>query len=314
MKLGSTVDDGRGVSVAIIAQDEEANIADCLASVGWADEVVVVDGGSRDRTAEIAADMGAHVRHNPWPGFSQQWDLAISLANRDWVFLLAADERVTDELAQEIVAMAAGDNACDGYRVPRQTYFLDRAMRGCGWSDQLELRLFRRGHGRMDGRLVHEQLIVDGRVGVLTGGLTHYSHPSVRDYIANLNRCTSLEAEEALTYDVHESWLPPFAALWRAGRRWLRSDRSYGTTHTILKSELKNRVVWLPLQPLAPLLRFVQMYFVQRGYLDGRHGLYLSLLSGMYVFVKQVKRWELLRKRAGRAVGIEVTGKVETHA
>lgn len=303
----------RGVTVAIIAQDEETNIADCLTSVAWADEVVVVDGGSRDRTPEIAESMGAHVHHNPWPGFSQQWDLAISLAKRDWVFLLAADERVTEELAREIRAVVAGDADCDGYRVRRQTYFVDRAMRGCGWSDQLELRLFRRGRGKMDGRLVHEQLIVEGTVGLVAGRLIHYSHPTIRDYIANLNRCTSLEAEEALAFDVQESWLPPFGALWRAFRRWLRSDRSYGTAHSILKSELKNRVVWLPLQPFAPPLRFVQMYVAQRGYLDGRHGLYLSLLSGIYVFVKQVKLWEMRRTRAERQIKVDVGEKVKTH-
>jgi (heptosyl)LPS beta-1,4-glucosyltransferase len=82
-----------GVSVVIIAQDEEPNIGDCLRSVAWADQVVVVDGGSRDRTPEIAASLGAEVHHNPWPGFSSQWDTAISFATHDWVFMLAADER-----------------------------------------------------------------------------------------------------------------------------------------------------------------------------------------------------------------------------
>ena len=303
------------ITVAIIAQEEEANIADCLATVRWADEVVVVDGGSRDRTAEIAESMGARVHHNPWPGFSKQWDLAIGLSGGAWVFVLAADERVTEELAGQIEATVAGDSACDGYRVRRQTYFLDRAMRGCGWRDQLELRLVRRGRGRMDGRLVHEQLVVDGSVGVLDGRLVHYSHPTVRDYIANLNRCTTLEAQEALAFDVQESWLPPIGALGRAARRWVGSDRSYGTAHAILKAELKNRVVWLPLLPFAPLLRFAQMYVVQRGYQDGRHGLYLSLLSGIYVFVKQVKLWELRRTRSkqGSAAVIDQEERVKTY-
>lgn len=305
-----------GVTVAIIAQDEEANISDCLASTGWADEVIVVDGGSRDRTPGIAAGMGAIVHHNPWPGFSEQWDTAIGLATRDWVFLLAADERVTPELAMQIAGVAGGDVAYDAFRVPRRTHFLDRAMRGCGWNDQLELRLFRRGRGRMDGRLVHEQLIVDGPAGELTGRLTHYSHPTVREYIANLNRCTSLEAEESLAYDVRESWLPPFGSLWRAGHRWLGSSRSYAAAYAILKDELKNRVVWLPLQPFAPLLRFLQMYVAQRGYLDGRHGLYLSLLSAIYVFVKQVKLWELRRRRAvaREPVGAPKTEREHAHA
>ena len=290
-----------GVSVVVIAQDEEANIRSCLESVRWADEVVVVDGGSRDRTPEIAASMGARVQRNPWPGFSQQWNLAIGLASCHWVFLLAADERVTEELASRVRAVAMGDGGCDGYYVRRQTSFLDRPMRHCGWGDQRELRLFRRGRGRMDGRLVHERLIVDGRVGELEGRLLHYSHPTVDAYVANLNRCTSLEAEEAVALGARRSWLPPVGALWRAGRRWLTSDRSSRSAYALLKDELKNRVEWVPLQPFAPMLRFLQMYLLQRGILDGRHGLYLSLLSAVYVFVKQVKLWELRRARTYRA-------------
>ena len=284
-----------GVSVVVIAQDEEANIGPCLASAAWADEVVVVDGGSRDRTAEVARSLGARVYANPWPGFSAQWDLAISLAQHDWVFLLAADERVAVELASQVPAVIATDDPCDGYYVRRQTYFLDHPMRGCGWADQQELRLFRRGRGRMDGRLVHERLVVDGPVGQLEGRLLHFSHPTLHEYIENMNRCTSLEAQEAMTLAVRRSWLPPFDALGRSARRWLRGDRSYRSAHAVLKDELKNRHQWLPLQPFAPLLRFVQMYVLQRGFLDGRYGLYLSLLSAVYVFVKQVKLWELRR-------------------
>jgi len=288
----------RGVSVVIIAQDEEANIAGCLRSVGWADEVVVVDGGSADRTAEVAAAMGARVHHNPWPGFSEQWDLAIRLAARDWVFLLAADERVTAELAAEVSDVAVGRRTpFDGYYVPRDTYFLDRRMLDCGWGGQMELRLFRRGRGRMDGRIVHEGLVVDGPAGRLRGRLLHYSHPTIAAYLSNLNRCTTLEAQEALALGVRGSWLPPVGPLLRAGRRWLDTDRSSRAAHAMLKDELKNRHRWLLLQPFAPLLRFLQMYVLQRGFLDGRHGLYLSLLSAVYVFVKQVKLWELERAR-----------------
>ena len=294
-----------GVSVAIIAQDEEANIGPCLESVRWADEVVVVDGGSRDRTPEIARTAGARVHHNPWPGFSEQWDTAISLASHQWILLLAADERVTPELAAQVEAAAVGNGRYRGYYVRRQTYFLDRPMRHCGWGSQLELRLFRRGYGRMDGRLVHERLVVDGRVGSLEGRLLHHSHPTVQEYLANLNQCTSLEAEEAIALGMRSSWLPPIGAWWRAVRRWSASDRSPQSARTILKEELKNREAWVPLQPFAPLLRFLQMYVLQRGFLDGRHGLYLSLLSAVYVLVKQVKLWEL----RGAVPGVAAQGR-----
>jgi hypothetical protein len=239
--------------------------------------------------------MGARVHHNPWPGFSAQWDLAISLATSDWVFILAADERVTDELAEQVLAVTMDHSPFAGYYVRRQTYFLDHAMLGCGWGDQAELRLFRRGRGRMDGRLVHERLLVDGELGLLSGRLRHYSHPTVSDYLANMDRCTTLEVEEALALSEQGSWLPPTGPVLRATGRWLAGDRTYRSAHAALKDELKNRHAWLPLQPFAPFLRFLQMFVIQRGYRDGRYGLYLSLLSSVYVLVRQIKLWELRR-------------------
>jgi glycosyltransferase involved in cell wall biosynthesis len=285
-----------GVSVVVIAQDEEANIGPCLESVGWADEAIVVDGGSRDRTAEIAGSLGARVHHNAWPGFSAQRDLAHSLATQDWVFALDADERVPEELAREVLdVIRGGDGQKAGYLVYRDTWFLGRHIKHCGWGGRPVLRLFRRGRGRADGRLVHEAIVVDGPVGRLSGRLLHYSHRTVAAYLENMNRCTTLEAEEAL--HARTSWLPPIGPLLRAARRWLASDRTASTAYIILKDELKNRYEWVPLQPFAPLLRFLQMFVVQRGFLDGRHGFYLSLLSAGYVFFKQVKLWDLRRVR-----------------
>jgi hypothetical protein len=150
----------------------------------------------------------------------------------------------------------------------------------------------------MDGRLVHERLVVDGKLGELRGRLLHDSHPTIEDYLTNLNRCTTLEAQEAVALGVRRTWLPPVGAFARAGRRWLAGGGSYQTLRAALKDELKNRYLWVPALPFAPLLRFLQMYVGQRGYRDGRHGLYLSLLSAVYVFVKQVKLWELQRAGA----------------
>lgn len=317
MSTGDVRTGRRGVSVVIIAQDEEANIGPCLASASWADEIVVVDGGSRDRTAEIAAAMGARVYHNPWPGFSVQRDFAIGLATGDWLFVLDADERVPPALAGEIRdVVQAGGKGNTGYFINRDTYFLGRHIKHGGWGHRPVLRLFRRGYGRTDGRIVHEGFIVDGPAGQLTHHLAHDSHPTLHEYIDNMNRCTSLEAQEALLLGARRSWLPPIGPLWRAARRWLASDRSYRRGYEILKDELKNRFEWIPLQPFAPLLRFLQMYVLQRGFLDGRHGLYLSLLSAVYVFAKQVKLWQLRRAGAlahGAALVPEVREEMKVH-
>ena len=306
-----------GVSVVIIAQDEEAHIGPCLESAAWADQVVVVDGGSRDRTAEIAASLGARVHRNPWPGFSVQREVSLGLATQEWMFALDADERVPPALAQEILdVVQSGGKSRHGYFVYRDNYFLGRHIKHCGWGQRPVLRLFRRGYGRADGRIVHEGFVVDGLVGQLANHLVHDSHPTLPEYIENMNRCTTLEARESIALGVRRSWLPPIGPLWRAARRWLNSDRGYQSAYAILKDELKNRHEWLPLQPFAPLLRFLQMYILQRGFLDGRHGLYLSLLSAVYVFVKQIKLWDLrraARASAGASPVISGEGRIRLH-
>ena len=154
------------LSAVLITCDEERNLPDALASVAFCDDVVVLDGGSRDRTRELAAAAGARVQTSePWPGFVEQRNRAVAAARHDWVLAIDADERVTPELRDEIRAEAAKGFAHAGYRIPRLAFYLGRWIRGTDWWPDPQLRLFDRRRGRWQGGLIHESVRVDGHRG-----------------------------------------------------------------------------------------------------------------------------------------------------
>src|SRR5947209_19928648 len=139
------------ISVAIVAMDEEANLGRTLASVNWADEIVLVDSGSKDRTCDIAREHGCRVVVEPWRGYVAQKQFAIELCTKDWVLLLDADEEVSPELGQEIRSAITGGNPADGYKLPRKNLFLGRWIRYGGFYPDPKLRLFRRGQRFVTG-------------------------------------------------------------------------------------------------------------------------------------------------------------------
>ncbi len=150
------------LSVIIIALNQEANIGDCLASVSFADDIVVVDTGSTDRTVELARAYTDRVLTTDWQGFGRTKNYALDQARGDWVFSLDTDERVPPALQAEILATVAADGPLDGYRVARKNYFCGRWIRHLGWYPDYTLRLFRRDRGRFRDREVHEEVVVDG--------------------------------------------------------------------------------------------------------------------------------------------------------
>ncbi|HDH96448.1 MAG TPA: glycosyltransferase family 2 protein, partial [Proteobacteria bacterium] len=165
-----------GLSVVIIAYNEEANIERALASVAWADEIVVVDSGSTDRTVEICRRHGARVIERPWEGFIAQKNFALAQAENEWVLSIDADEEVSPRLAESIKSVLAGDGRFDGYMVKRRVFYLGRWINHCGWYPDWRVRLVRKSKARWVGDQVHETLEVDGAVGrIADGDLNHYS-------------------------------------------------------------------------------------------------------------------------------------------
>jgi glycosyltransferase involved in cell wall biosynthesis len=250
------------ISVAIVAMDEEANIGRTLASVRWADEIVLVDSGSKDRTCEIAREHGAHVTVEPWRGYVAQKQYAIELCTKDWVLLLDADEEVSPGLAEEVRAAIASPNAPSGYKLPRKNLFLGRWMRHGGFYPDPKLRLFRRGQGLVTGHDPHDRCEltpdVSQRTQQFKHALIHYTYPNLTLYLNHMNRYSSLGAQLA-----------------------------------IAKGQGRFSFINIVLRPLAT---FIYNYFIRLGFLDGREGLLLHLYHAGYVSWKYAKAWELSRE------------------
>jgi len=246
----------QGLSVTIITRNEEERIRRCLEGVSWAQEIVVVDAESTDRTVEIVRAFTPKVFVRPWPGFSAQKNFAIAQATQPWILALDADEWVSPELREEIQAVLEADGPLDGYYIPRKSFFLGRWIRHGTWFPDYQLRLFRRGRGAFQARSVHEAVEVKGRLGYLKTPLLHFSYHGIGDFVQRSNLYSSLAAQDLI----------------RRGKRISLGDLL-----------------------LRPLGRFCSMYFLHRGFLDGRHGLLLAILYSYYVFLRSAKAWEISR-------------------
>ena len=186
------------LSVVIITMNEEANLARTLQSVAWADEIVVVDSGSTDRTREIAESFHAKFFVEEWKGFAAQKNFALEKASGDWVLSLDADEEVEPALADEIRSTLAANPSAAGFWIPRKNFFLGRWIRHGGFYPDPKLRLFRRGAGQFEDRLVHEDVQVSGPTAKLKNHLLHHAYPTLESYLEHMNRYSSLGAEMAV--------------------------------------------------------------------------------------------------------------------
>lgn len=184
------------LSAVVVAQNEAKNIARLLDSLQFADEVVVVDAMSEDDTVAISEQHGARVVTKAWAGFAEQKQFAIDNATHQWVLLVDSDEEVSQALAGQIREALTQADAADGYRILRRNQFLGGWIRHGPWVDDYQLRLFRKDHGKIARRPVHEGVQVEGELRTLVGPLNHYTHQTMSDNIARLNRYTSLEAGE----------------------------------------------------------------------------------------------------------------------
>jgi len=247
------------LSVVIITFNEEANLAGTLASVAWADEIVVVDSGSTDRTREIAESANAKVIVEPWKGFAAQKNFALSKATTDWILSLDADEEVELPLADEIRTVLAADPTVSGFWIPRKNFFLGRWMKHGGFYPDRKLRLFRRGRGQFEDRPVHEDIHLDGTSARLQHHLLHHAYPTLENYIGHMNRYSTLGAEMA------------------NGKR----RRGFSFLDIVVR----------------PKLAFFYNYILRVGFLDGREGLLLHLYHAGYVSWKYAKAWELSRRQ-----------------
>jgi len=235
------------LSVVIITHNEAATIGDCLASVQFADEIIVVDSGSTDKTVALCRERGARVLVRAFTGFGEQKNFALDQAGCAWVLSVDADERVPAELREEILAVLGQPDACAGYRIARKNFFGDTWIRHGGWYPDYVLRLFRRGRGRFNERTVHESVQVNGPVGRLQTPLEHRTCRNLTEFARRQEHYATLAA----------------AQLAREGRQATRTD------------------LWV-----RPWWTFLKMYVGQAGFLDGVKGWQLAHLYRQYTRCK----------------------------
>lgn len=249
-----------GVSAVIIAKNEEKKIANAIKSVLWADEVVLVDSGSTDRTVDIAARLGVRVIEHQWVGFGPQKQFAADAAENDWILSIDADEVVTPELSQEIRQTLSSGPQHDGYYLPRLAYYYGRPIRHCGWYPDWQLRLFDRRLGKWSGAVIHESVMMPANASVakLRNDLLHYSIDSFAEHAKMIQeRYAPLSAEQML----------------KIGKRTNMAKTMF-----------------------LPAWTFFHSYVVRLGFLDGFAGFAISGFAAYNVFLKHLM---LMEKQKG---------------
>ena len=242
------------LTVTVITYNESKHIAAALDSVAWADEIIVVDSGSTDGTADIAAARGARVIVREWPGYSTQKNFAADQASHEWVLSMDADERVTPALAAEIRALMTKGPEVRGYRIRRVSHYLGQWIRTTDWFPDYQLRLYDRRAGRWNGLKIHESFrLTDAVAGTLREELEHYAYRDVTHHVAKINHYTTLIVDQ-----------------------WMEEGRRASALDVLL-------------HPLAACLR---NYIARGGIRQGAAGLIVSTLNSYYVFLKFAKLWE----------------------
>jgi glycosyltransferase involved in cell wall biosynthesis len=250
----------KSLSVAMIAMNEEANLPRTLESVKWADEIIVVDSGSRDRTIEIAQSFGAKTSYHVFGGHGEQKNVALDLCTCDWILLLDADEVLTPELQTEIRDLLAGDPRFDAYWIPRLNLYFGKWIRHGGFYPDHKLRLFKRGAARLsEGVGPHSTPQFAGPRGKLRGDMLHYAYPTMGIYLEHMNRYSSEIAQ--LLHQRGRDSRSVAAFMWNA--------------------------------VLNPAATFVYNYIFRLGFLDGREGLILHINHSVYIHWKYIKAWRL---------------------
>lgn len=248
------------LSVIITTYNEQINVAECIESVSWADEILLVDSFSTDQTVEIARRYPIKILQREYFGSAAQKNWAIDRVEHDWVLIIDADERVPEPLAREVLSVLATVPSVHGFYIRRENVFIDRVIRHSGWSTDKVVRLFRRDKGRYPNRRVHADLEIEGAVPVLRNAFLHY------------------------TFRTFDQYFPKFLnyAEWGAAQAF-RDGRRAGLAELVFR----------------PWWRFFRTYVLQLGFLDGMHGFVLCNLQAFGVFLKYARLWEY-RIRAAR--------------
>ncbi len=250
----------KSISAVIITMNEEERIRPCLESIKWVDEIIIIDSFSTDKTIDICKEYTDKISQREMRGFGEQKQFAIEKATSVWILSIDADEVVTEELRDEIKGMLKEETEYNGFKIFRKNIYLGRPMRYCGWYVPI-LRLFKRGKGRFDAKKVHEEIIVDGNVGILKGEILHNTYKNISHHLEKIDSFTTYDADELTKKGII---LKPSNCLW----------------YLVFK----------------PMVRFLQKFILQKGIFEGMHGFILSINAAMVVFINYAKLWERQQK------------------
>ncbi len=246
------------ISVVIITFNEEDRLEDALKSVAkLADEVIVVDRFSTDKTLDIAKKYTKQVFQREWTNFSDQKNFANDKASLAWILSLDADERVSPELLEEILRIKESEPECAGFSIPRRVYYLGKWIRHSGWYPDRKIRLFRKEEARWEGEYIHEKLVIEGKIERLKGSIHHFTYRNIADHLERINNFSKLGAQKLYIQKKKARWF-----------------------HLIF----------------LPFFRFIRSFFFRLGFLDGFVGLVISVLNGYAVFIRYAKLREIWKK------------------
>ena len=246
------------ISVVIITFNEEERLEGALKSVAdLADEVIVVDSFSTDKTLDLAKRYTKRIYQREWTNFSDQKNFANDKASSAWILSLDADERVSAELREEILDIKKGEPEYAGFSIPRRVYYLGKWIRHSGWYPDRKIRLFRKEEARWEGEYIHEKLVIQGKIEKLKGSIHHFTYRSIADHLDRINNFSKLGAQRLYTQKKRARW---------------------------------HHFVFLP------FFRFIKSFFFRLGFLDGFAGLVISVLNSYAVFIRYAKLKEIWKK------------------
>ena len=241
------------ISVCIITLNEESRIRDCLESVKWADEIIVVDSYSTDKTVDICKEYTDRIYQRAWPGNIDQKNYTIGLAKSDWILCMDADERLSAGLIEEIKDAVRNPNNTTGFFFPRRSFYLGRWINHGDWYPDYQLRLFKKGCGHWQGTNPHGRVYVEGKTRHMKHDIHHFNYKNFSHQLKTIDNYSNIFAE-------------------------ITTERGKGFSLFQLI--------------FRPLYKFIKVYFIKLGFLDGIQGFILATSNAFYIFVKYVKLWE----------------------
>lgn len=247
------------LSVVMITKNEEKNIERCLQSVLWADEIVLLDSGSSDKTLELAGKYPVKIHHSAqWEGFGKAKQQVVNLAENDWVFLIDADEVIREDLKEKVKSLLENpEPSVSGYRIKRISYYCGQPILHSGWDKDYTLRFFNRQFGNYNDKIVHEHVVIKGQIGKIQEVLLHFTYPEIENHILKMITYAKMGAIQD----------------YNKGKRRSLASAVFVGFH-----------------------KFVHMYLIKAGFLDGKIGFILAWTSAFGSYLKYLYIWELKRK------------------